>query len=54
MTYTKNEIVIEPCWLSNALELREPEFYKLVTMVTRDYDSQNIYTVPVGRCNELT
>ena len=26
----------------------------LVTTVTRDCDSQNIYTVPVGRCNQYT
>ena len=26
----------------------------LVTTVTRDDGSRNIYTVPVGQCNELT
>ena len=25
-----------------------------MTTVTRDYDSQNIYTVPVGQCNQQT
>ena len=25
-----------------------------MTTVTRDDDSQNIYTVPVGRCNQQT
>ena len=53
-TYAKNEVVIEPGWISNDFELREPEFYKLVTTVTCDDDSPNIYTVPVVRCNKLT
>ena len=53
-THAKNEVVIESGWISNAFELRKPEFYKLVTMVTRDDDSQNVYNVTVGRCNELT
>ena len=35
-------------------KLREPEFYKIVTTVTRDDDSPNIYTVPVGRCDIQT
>ena len=52
--YVKNEVVIEPGWIRNAFELREPEFYKLVTTVTRDEDSRNIFTLPIGRCNELT
>ena len=52
--FSKNDVVIEPSWISNDFELREPEIYKLVTTVTRDDDSRNIYTVPVGRCNELT
>ena len=47
-TYAKNEVVLEPGWLINDFELREPEFYKLVTIVTRDDYSRNIYTVPVG------
>ena len=25
-----------------------------MTTVTRDYDSQNIYTVPIGQCNQET
>ena len=40
-------------WISDAFELREPEFYKLVTEITRDDDNRNIYTVLVGRYNEL-
>ena len=51
--YAKNEVVIEPGWISNDFEWREPEFYKIVTTITFGYDSQNIYTVAVGRCNEL-
>ena len=31
----------------------EPEFYKIATTVTNDDDSLNIYTVPVGKWNEL-
>ena len=53
-TYAKNEVVLEPGWISDAFELREPEFYKLVTTVTHDDDSPNIYNVPVGRCDLQT
>ena len=53
-TYAKNDVVLYPGWISDAFELREPEFYKLVTTVKRDDDSPNIYTVPVGRCNLQT
>ena len=45
----KNEVVLEPGWISDALELSETEFFKLVTTVTRDDNSPNIYTVHVGR-----
>ena len=34
--------------------MREPEFYKLVTMVTRDDDSPNIYAISVGWCDLKT
>ena len=37
-----------------AIEFCEPEFYKLVTKVTCDDNSQNIYTVPIGRWNQQT
>ena len=50
--YAKNEVLLEPGWSSDPFEFHEPEFYKLVTRVTRDDDSQNIYTLPVGRCNQ--
>ena len=46
-TYAKNDVVLETCLISDAFELCEPEFYMLVTTVTRDDDSTNIYTVPV-------
>ena len=46
-TYAKNEFVLEPGWISDYFELREPEFYKLAAMVTRHYESRNIYNVPV-------
>ena len=36
----KNEVVVEPGWISNDFELREPELYKLVTTVTRYDDSR--------------
>ena len=32
--------------------MRELVLYKLLTTVTRDYDSQNIYTAPVGIFNQ--
>ena len=41
-TYAKNEVVLEPGWLSDAFELRESQFYKLVKTLTRDDDSPNI------------
>ena len=52
-TYAKR-IVLQPSWIREAFEFREPEFYNLVITVTRDYDSQNIYTVPVVRFNQHT
>ena len=52
--YVKNKVVLEPGWISDNFEFHEPEFYKLVTTVTRDDDSQNVYTVPVGRFNQQT
>ena len=48
-TCAKNEVVLEPGIVSDAFEFRGPEFYKLATTVTRDDDSQNINTVPVGK-----
>ena len=48
-TYAKNEVVLEPGYISDSFELREPELYNLVTTVTRDDYSPNIYTVTVGR-----
>ena len=53
-TYVKNEVLIELGCISNAFELHGPEFYNLVTTVTRDDGSLNFYTVPVGIFNELT
>ena len=50
----KNEVVLEPGWISDTFELREPEFYKLATTVARDDESPNIYTLPVGRCGLQT
>ena len=47
-TYAKKEVFCEPGWISDDFELCEQEFYKLSTMVTREDDSQNIYTVSVG------
>ena len=45
--YAKNEVVLEPGWISEDFEFRKPEFYKLLTTVTCDDESQEIYTVPV-------
>ena len=50
-THAKNEVLLEPGWISDAFEFCEPEFYKLVTMVTCDDYRQNFYTVSVGQCN---
>ena len=49
-TYARNEVILQPGCISDAFELREPEFYKLVTTLTRDNDSPHFYTVPVGQC----
>ena len=43
----KMNFVLEPGWISNAFESCEPEFYKLVTMVTHDDITRKIYTVLV-------
>ena len=53
-TYAKNEVVLEPGCISDAFEFRAPVFYKLATPVTCDDDSENIYTVHVGRCYQQT
>ena len=50
----KNEVVLRKGWIWNAFEFREPEFYNLVTMVIRDDDSKNVYTVTVVQCNQHT
>ena len=52
--YARNEVILQPGWISDAFEFCEPEFYKLVTTVTRYDDSQNIYTISVGICNQHT
>ena len=38
-TYAKNEVVLQPGWISSDFEFYEPELYKLVTTVTQDDDS---------------
>ena len=53
-TYAKNEVVLEPGWISGAFDFRDIWFHMLVTTITCDYESPNIYTVPVGRCNQQT
>ena len=50
--YAKKEVVLQPDWISDAFKLREPEFYKLVTTITRDDKGKKHYTVTVGRCNQ--
>ena len=50
----QKKFVLQPGWIRDAFEFCEPELYKPVTTVTLDDDSQNIYTVPVGRYNEQT
>ena len=49
-TYAKNEVVLEPGWMREMFEFREPEFYKLVTTVTCDKTKHKTFTVPVGQC----
>ena len=53
-TYAKNDVILKLSWISGYFQLREPEFYKLVTTVPRDDDSTNIYTVTFGRYNLQT
>ena len=53
-TYAKNDVVLEPGCISDTFEIREPKFFKLVIMVTRDDNSPNICIVPVVRCNLQT
>ena len=36
------------------LDFRKPEFYKLLTTVTCDDDSQHLYNVPIGWWNKQT
>ena len=52
--YAKNEVVLEPVWISDAFELCEPEIYNLATTVTRDDESKNIFTVSIVLYNEQT
>ena len=51
-TYVKNKVLLEPGWISDAFEFREPEFYKLVKTVTYYDESQKHYTVYDGQCNQ--
>ena len=44
----KKKVLLKTGCIRDAFESREQEFYKLVTTVTRDDDSQNINTVPIG------
>ena len=53
-TNAKNEVVFEPGWISDDFDLSKPAFYNLVTTITRDDDSPNVYTVRIGGCNVLT
>ena len=45
--YAKNEVVLQPGWISDAFKFREPLLYKLITTVTIDDDSKNGYNVPL-------
>ena len=47
--YAKNEVLLQPGWIRDDFEFREPELYKLATRVTRYDDSKHIYTVTVGQ-----
>ena len=49
-TYAKQLVPLEPGWICEIFEFREPEFYKLVTTLTCDKTKHKTYTVPVGRC----
>ena len=49
-TYAKHLVALEPGWIREHFEFREPEFNKLVTTVTYDETKHKTYTVPVGRC----
>ena len=52
--HSKNDVVLEPGLISDTVELCAPEFYNLVTTLTRDDNGPNIYTVTVRRCNLQT
>ena len=49
-TYANNVVALEPVWICNNFEFREPELYKLVTTVTCDETKHKTYTVPVWQC----
>ena len=49
-THANIVVSLEPGWIRDNFEFREPELYKLVTTVTCDETKHKNYTVPVGRC----
>ena len=53
MDVCEKEVLCEPGCISDAFDLREPSFYKLLTTVECDDESWKLYTGPVGQCNQL-
>ena len=49
-TYEK-KIVLQPGWIRDAFEFREPELYKILTTVTRDEEGKKFILYPLD--NEI-
>ena len=49
-TYANHLAALEPGWIRENFEFREPEFYKLMTTVTCDETKHKTFIVPIGRC----
>ena len=49
-TYANQLVALEPGWIREIFEFREPELYNLVKKVTCDENKHETYTVPVGQC----
>ena len=48
--YANNVVALEPNWIRDNFDFREPKLYKLVTTLTCDETKHKTYTVPVGLC----
>ena len=39
----RKKVLLEPGWISDDFEFREPEFYKIVTTLTRDDEKSKYF-----------